>query len=296
MADLPQPTARTRYFPCRLPRAQLEDPELHRLEALSRCPAATMGRSAMTGTARAAASRKNGARSQGPRTAAGKARSARNALTHGLRSRRAVLLDDEDAAEFRAFASALQVELAPEGRLQADLAGRIVMAAWRARRADKLEAGLLGTYVAAPGSGDFRPARDVRHRPDPGQLWPARVRHSGPLPRLGAGGAVPLARGPQAAPGGGSAGLRARSPSSYTTSRDTTPQAAARHDPTNPRKPSRTRRWPAGPGLISGLPLTAQARAPPMAARAGAQACMGLVRELRGGCGSRPTATMSSAM
>ena len=120
-------------------------------------------------TARALASRQNGARSQGPRTAAGKARSARNALTHGLRSRRQVLLDDEDAAEFRAFAAALQAELMPEGRLQADLAGRIVMAAWRARRAARrsaptlvvgagsqarLEAGLLGTYLAGPGAAD----------------------------------------------------------------------------------------------------------------------------------------------
>ena len=108
-------------------------------------------------TTRAAASRRNGARSQGPRTAAGKARLARNALTHGLRSRRQVLLDDEDAAEFRAFAAALQAELMPEGRLQADLAGRIVMAAWRARRADKLEAGLLGSYLeAAPTDSDPR--------------------------------------------------------------------------------------------------------------------------------------------
>ena len=108
-------------------------------------------------TARAAASRRNGAGSQGPRTAAGKARSARNALTHGLRSRRQVLLDDEDPAEFRAFAAALQAELMPEGRLQADLAGRIVMAAWRARRADKLEAGLLGSYLAAAGPADPDP-------------------------------------------------------------------------------------------------------------------------------------------
>ncbi len=45
---------------------------------------------------RARASRQNGARSQGPRTAGGKARSARNALTHGLRARKLILLDDEN--------------------------------------------------------------------------------------------------------------------------------------------------------------------------------------------------------
>jgi hypothetical protein len=98
----------------------------------------------MTSDPRARASRQNGARSRGPSTAAGKARSARNSLRHGLRARKAVLLDDEDATEFRAFARALRNELAPEGRLQADLVSRIVMAAWRARRADKLEAGVLG--------------------------------------------------------------------------------------------------------------------------------------------------------
>ncbi len=108
-------------------------------------------------SARTLASRKNGARSRGPRSAAGKARSARNAVTHGLRARKLVLLDDENAAEFRAFASALQAELAPEGVLQADLVARIVMASWRARRADKLEAGLLGTYLAAPGRADPDP-------------------------------------------------------------------------------------------------------------------------------------------
>ncbi len=104
----------------------------------------------------------------GPRTAAGKARSARNALTHGLRARGLVLLDDEDAAEFRAFARALPAELAPQGRLQADLVSRIAMAAWRARRSPptsvvgagsqaRLEAGLLATCLASARSADPDP-------------------------------------------------------------------------------------------------------------------------------------------
>ena len=76
--------------------------------------------------ARALASRRNGARSRGPRTAAGLARSSGNALKHGLRARRHVLLADEDAAEYRAFQAAAQVELAPMGVLQSELAARIV--------------------------------------------------------------------------------------------------------------------------------------------------------------------------
>ena len=43
---------------------------------------------------RALASRRNGAKSRGPKTAAGRERSSQNALKHGLRARRQVLLAD----------------------------------------------------------------------------------------------------------------------------------------------------------------------------------------------------------
>ena len=99
--------------------------------------------------ARALASRRNGARSRGPKTAAGLARSSGNALKHGLRARRQVLLADEDAAEYRAFQAAARAEVAPIGALQSELAARIVTTAWRARRADRLEAALLGRYLDA---------------------------------------------------------------------------------------------------------------------------------------------------
>ena len=101
--------------------------------------------------ARALASRRNGARSRGPKSAAGRARSSQNALKHGLRARRQVLLADEDAAEYRAFQAAGRAELAPVGALQSELAARIVTTAWRARRADRLEAALLGRYLGADG-------------------------------------------------------------------------------------------------------------------------------------------------
>lgn len=96
-------------------------------------------------------SRRNGAQSRGPRSPAGKARAAQNALKHGLRAGKLALLEDEDPTEFRRFARALETELAPEGRLQADLVSRITIAAWRARRADRLEAGVLGGYLEGAG-------------------------------------------------------------------------------------------------------------------------------------------------
>jgi hypothetical protein len=109
-------------------------------------------------TARAEASRRNGARSRGPVSAAGKARSSRNALKHGLRAR-GVLTGDESPAEFASFAGDLRAELAPDGTLQRELAARVAAAAWRARRADRLEAALLDRHLGAgDGPGDGRQA------------------------------------------------------------------------------------------------------------------------------------------
>jgi hypothetical protein len=95
-----------------------------------------------------------GARTRGPKTAAGKARSSRNALKHGLRARVMVLLDDEDVADFAAFEARVRADLAPIGAFQADLVARIVSAAWRARRADRMEAALLARYIADRRPGD----------------------------------------------------------------------------------------------------------------------------------------------
>ena len=93
--------------------------------------------------ARAEASRKNGARSRGPRTPEGKARSAQNALKHGMRAEKHVVLPQEDGAEFEALETAILAELAPVGVLQTLLARRVAVAAWRLARADRMEAEVL---------------------------------------------------------------------------------------------------------------------------------------------------------
>ncbi len=108
-------------------------------------------------SARALASRINGARSQGPKTPEGKARSARNALKHGLRAERLVLLDDEDPTEFEEFVAAITAELEPTGALQEQLAARVAMAAWRMRRVDRIEAEILDqrAFGRDGGAGDL---------------------------------------------------------------------------------------------------------------------------------------------
>jgi hypothetical protein len=93
--------------------------------------------------ARAAASRRNGAKSSGPKTPEGKARSAQNALKHGMRAQKCIVLPGERAAAFEAFEAALLEELAPQGALQAVLAQRVVAASWRLARSERLEAELF---------------------------------------------------------------------------------------------------------------------------------------------------------
>jgi hypothetical protein len=104
--------------------------------------------------ARAAASRRNGAKSHGPKTAVGKARASQNALKHGLCAHKHVVLNDEDARAFAALEATLLEELAPEGILQRLLAGRIVRAAWRLERAERIEAELFANRLW-DGGGDL---------------------------------------------------------------------------------------------------------------------------------------------
>jgi hypothetical protein len=93
--------------------------------------------------ARAEASRRSGARSCGPKTPEGKARSAQNALKHGLRAEKFVVVGDEDPQAFAALEAALIEELAPVGALQGLLAARIARAAWRLERAERMEGELF---------------------------------------------------------------------------------------------------------------------------------------------------------
>ena len=96
----PEPAARTACS-CDQPILQ----PLSSQEGIPPCPVSAPHRERpfAVSNACAEASRKNGAKSRGPKTEAGKQRPAQNALKHGLRAQKYVVLPQEDAAEFEAL-------------------------------------------------------------------------------------------------------------------------------------------------------------------------------------------------
>jgi hypothetical protein len=96
----------------------------------------------MTTDKQIAANRRNAARSTGPKTEAGKAIIARNAVSHGLLSRRTLLVG-ESKAELTALGKALRARLAPVGEVEALLADQIIASAWRLRHPLEAEAALM---------------------------------------------------------------------------------------------------------------------------------------------------------
>jgi hypothetical protein len=77
-------------------------------------------------------------RSGGPKTAAGKAIVAGNALSHGLNSR-LVTLTTEDPAEFEALFQGLVADFRPSGTIETHIVHRIAHLIWKQRRLDGYE-------------------------------------------------------------------------------------------------------------------------------------------------------------
>jgi hypothetical protein len=103
----------------------------------------------MATAAQIAANRRNALKSTGPRTAAGKAVSSRNALRHGMTARAALVLG-EDPQDFKRFRAELLIALAPRDAREELLAETAVHAAWRLRRAWRAEAALFNRSSAVP--------------------------------------------------------------------------------------------------------------------------------------------------
>ena len=120
----------------------------------------------MTTNAQIKANGKNAKKSTGPRSEEGKARSAKNALKHGLLARNTVL-PGEDPAEFDRQLAALEADIQPANPLEFELVRQIADAQWRMRRLTRLETGFLAAaldetrrYMEKRRPDELRPGYD----------------------------------------------------------------------------------------------------------------------------------------
>jgi hypothetical protein len=96
----------------------------------------------MTSNLQIEANRRNARLSTGPRTERGRQVSSKNALRHGLTAQH-VTVFDETEADFCGFHRELMRVLRPEGAMEAQLAERAVICAWRLRRVYRIETGMF---------------------------------------------------------------------------------------------------------------------------------------------------------
>ena len=91
------------------------------------------------------ANRANAKKSTGPKSELGKRRSAKNGLTHGLRSLTPVIPGIESEKDWIDHKDAIVDQLQPNGAIEAALAERIALGFWRLARCSSAEGSMLET-------------------------------------------------------------------------------------------------------------------------------------------------------
>lgn len=116
----------------------------------------------MTSFRQIEANRRNAGKSTGPSTDAGKARSRRNALRHGLTAE-TVIGQLEDAEDYKCFEATVTADFNPETAVERELVLRLASLLWRLRRAASIETGMFqnSAKVVAEGERTVEPARDT---------------------------------------------------------------------------------------------------------------------------------------
>jgi len=105
--------------------------------------------SAQPNDKRHAANQRNSQKSSGPKTEAGKAASAMNAMKRGLFSPKN-LLPGESAEEYEAFRDALRQQLRPRDSFEDHLLEQYIPVAWRLRGLPEIEALVFARYGLTP--------------------------------------------------------------------------------------------------------------------------------------------------
>jgi hypothetical protein len=112
----------------------------------------------MTSIRQIEANRRNALRSTGPITEAGKHRSRRNAVRHGLTAE-TVVETLEDIEDYRGFEAAVIASYDARNAVERELVLRLASLLWRLRRASAIETDLL--RIHAEISRDFRNHQDA---------------------------------------------------------------------------------------------------------------------------------------
>jgi hypothetical protein len=119
--------------------------------------------------ARLNANRRNATRSTGPRTKEGKARSSRNALTHGFCATASSLTPLEDRDAYESFTASIRDSLRPANAIEEELAHRIADLSWRLRRIPDAESALLARDTLQDLAHRCPRTRDEKDDEDEGQ-------------------------------------------------------------------------------------------------------------------------------
>ena len=100
----------------------------------------------MTSLKQIEANRRNAEDSTGPRSKAGKQRSSRNAIRHGLTAE-TVIEPLEDAEDYAAFEETIAASFDPETAVERELILRLASLMWRLRRATSIETALFQVKI-----------------------------------------------------------------------------------------------------------------------------------------------------
>src|SRR3984893_11557893 len=97
---------------------------------------------------KAESSRRNGAKSHGPKTPEGKAKAALNSVTFGITAK-TLILQNEDPDQFLEMMNSYVEYLEPSNQVEIDLVSDMVAARWRLRRIWRYETAMLDSEMDA---------------------------------------------------------------------------------------------------------------------------------------------------